>query len=297
MDTGLGPVYAILSAAFIAASYVLVRRATHQSSESFTALAVSLLVGAPLFIFILFATGEWGDFFGFTWQQYLLLIGAGWLHYLISRFLYFNSVRIIGANPTAAIIRTSVIFSVIVGVVWLNETMSAPQVIGALVIMLGAILSSVEISQNSLKISVPGLMLGLGTAIGVTGSAALVRIVMATTDAVFAATFVSYLASFLVIAIILVFRRPQREQLRGESLRNLSYLSIAAVVLVVSHIFRYLSFEYSPISVAQPLTGTIVIFTLIYSFVLNRRIDVFHWQVVVGILMVLAGVFLISGWF
>ena len=108
MDTGIGPVYAISSAAFIAASYVLVRRATHQSSESFTALAVSLLVGTPLFVIILLVAGQWDDLFVFTWQQYALLAGAGWLHYLISRFMYFNGVRLIGANPTAAIIRTSV---------------------------------------------------------------------------------------------------------------------------------------------------------------------------------------------
>ncbi len=54
----LGPIFAILAAATFAAPQIMIRRATHQSEESFTAMAVALLVGTPIFIFILPIAGE-----------------------------------------------------------------------------------------------------------------------------------------------------------------------------------------------------------------------------------------------
>jgi drug/metabolite transporter (DMT)-like permease len=291
----LGPVFAILTAAFFGGAYVLIRRATHQSGESFTALAISLLVGTPLFVIILLISGEWRDLFLFTWQQYVLLIAAGLLHFIITRYLYLNSVRIIGANYTAAVLRTSVVFAVIIGVAFLQETVTARQISGAIIIMFGAVLSSIEISRDTFKMSVRGLMLGLGAGLGTAGSAALIRPVMVTTDAVYAATFVSYLTAFIIVVVILSLRKQQRDHIRQQSRYDLIILALAAISLVIGHFFRFSAFQYSPISVAQPLMGTIVIFVLLFSFVLNRRIDVFHWSVILGILMVLAGVFLVNG--
>jgi drug/metabolite transporter (DMT)-like permease len=45
--------------------------------------------------------------------------------------------------------------------------------------------------------------------------------------------------------------------------------------------------------VVQPLIGTVVVFTLILSWIVNRRIDIFNWKVIAGIVIVLAGTFLI----
>jgi len=295
MEIELGPVFAVLTAAFFGGVYVLVRRATHQSEESFSALSISMMVGTPLFFIILLISGEWQYLWLFTLQQYMLLSAAGVVHFIITRYLYLNGVRMIGANPTVAIIRTSVIFAVVLGVAFLNESVTAWQILGAVIIMFGAVLSSIEIGRDTLKISVFGLLLGLGAGLGTAGSAALIRPVMVTTDAVYAATFVSYLAAFVIVMVALLFSHQQREHIRQQSRYDLIILASAAVLLVVGHIFRFFAFRYSPISVAQPLMGTIVIFVLLFSFIINRRIDVFNWRVILGIVMVLGGAFLING--
>ncbi len=295
MEIELGPVFAVLAAAFFAGVYVLVRRATHQSEESFSALAISLMVGTPLFFIILLISGEWQYLWLFTWQQYILLSAAGVLHFIITRYLYLNSVRIIGANPTVAMLRTSVIFAVVLGVAFLNESVTAWQIAGAVIIMFGAVLSSIEIRRDTFKISALGLLLGLGAGLGTAGSAALIRPVMVTTSAVYAATFVSYLAAFVIVMVVLLFRQQQRYHIWQQSRYDLIILVSVAVLLVVGHIFRFFAFRYSPISIAQPLMGTIVIFVLLFSFMLNRRIDAFNWRVILGIVMVLGSVFLISG--
>jgi len=289
----LGPLFAILTAASFALSQILIRRSTYQSEESFTPLVISMLVGTPIFLILVTGFGEWDEFISFSWQQYALLAAAGLVHLVIARYLFFNSTRIIGANPTVAITRASVIFSVILGVLLLGESVTALQIIAALLIMFGAILTTTEISRKTFRISTRGLLMGLGVALCSAGSATLIRPVMQETDAIYAATFVMYLAAFFIIILILLFRGQQRNNVIRQDRRTFIILSSASVFLVVGHLFRFSALQYSPVSVVQPIIATIVIFTLLFSWIVNRRIDVFNWRVVAGIVMVLAGVFLI----
>ena len=297
MDNGTGPLFAILTAVAFAITQILVRRATYQSGESFTPLAVSMLVGTPLFILLVTFTGEWHAFISFTWQQYLLLTIAGLIHLMIARYLFFSSTRIIGANPTAAITRSSVVFSIILGVTFLDESVTGVQIVAALLIMFGAVLTTTEISRNTLRISTRGLFMGLGTALCSAGSATLIRPVMQEVDEIYAATFVMYLAAFVVIFVLLAINSGQRRAVVAQDRSTFMMLSAGAVFLVAGHLFRFTALKYSPVSIVQPLVATIVIFVLMFSWIINRKIDVFSWRVIAGIAMVLAGVFMIYGWF
>lgn len=293
MELQPGPIFAILTAAAFAASQILIRRSTYQSEESFTPLAVSLLVGTPIFVLLVTFFGEWDAFLAFSWQQYALLAAAGVIHLIIGRYLFFNSTRIIGANPTTAISRIGVIFSVILGVAFLGESVTALQVVAAFLIMFGAILTTTDISRTTFRVSTKGLLMGIGVALCSAGSASLIRPVMKETDAIYAATFVMYLAAFVILMFILLLRRQQRNNIMQQDWRTFLLLLCVAVFLVIGHLFRFSALQYSPVSVVQPLVATIVIFTLLFSWIVNRRIDVFNWRVIAGIVMVLAGVFLI----
>jgi drug/metabolite transporter (DMT)-like permease len=291
MESGF--LFAILTAIAFALSQVLIRRATYQSEESFTAVAVSLLIGTPLFLIFITAAGEWPDFVSLTWSQYVLLVAAGLVHLIIARFLFFNSTRIIGANPTVAITRTSIVFSVIIGVVFLGESVTVLQGFAALIIMVGAILTNTEITRTTFRISSKGILMGFGTAICSSTSAALIRPVMQATDAVYAATFIMYLAAYVAILIILLFSRQQRKFVFRQNRRTFFVLSLNAVILVGGHLCRFTALEYGQISIVQPLIATMVIFVLLFSWIANRRIDVFNWRVIAGIIMVMLGVYLI----
>lgn len=289
----LGPLFAILTAAVFAVPQVLVRRVSYQSGESFTPLAVSMLVGTPLFVIIVSLAGEWRAFASFTWQQYVLLAAAGLVHLIIARYLFFSATRLIGANPTAAITRTAVIFSVVFGVVFLGETVTGGQVFAAVMIMFGAILTSTEFSRRTFKISARGLIMSLACALCSAGSATLIRPVMTATDAIYAATFVMYLAAFTVLSVVILWRRQHKLAVLPGNSRDLVLLSVGGVFLVGGHLLRFAALARSPVSIVQPLIATIVLFVLLFSWLVNRRIDVFNWRVLAGIALVLAGIFLI----
>jgi drug/metabolite transporter (DMT)-like permease len=291
----LGPLFAILTAICFAVPQVLVRRVTYQSGESFSALAVTLLVGTPIFVVLVSGFGEWHDFITFTPTQYALLGAAGLVHLIIARFLFFTSTRLIGANPTAAITRTSVIFSVVFGVVFLGESITGLQVVAALLIMFGAVMTTTEFSRSAFRISTRGLLMSLGTALCSAGSATLIRPVMTETDAIYAATFTMYLSAFVVLMVILLASGDYRKRILRQDSRTWLMLSAGAVFLVLAHLFRFSALQRSPVSIVQPLIATIVLFVLLFSWLLNRRIDVFNWRVIAGIAMVLTGVYLIYG--
>ena len=70
-------------------------------------------------------------------------------------------------------------------------------------------------------------------------------------------------------------------------------MTVAAVLLCLSQVLRFASLKFSPVSVAHSLLWIGVVFVLLFSWIANRRIDVFSWRMVTGIVLVLGGVFLI----
>ena len=180
METGF--YFAIITAATFAIAQVIIRRITYQSGESSTAVITSILAGTPLFPIIVTLTEQWPDFLAFSRTEYILLAAAGLVHLIIARFLFFNATRLIGANPTAAISRTAIVFSVIFGVVILDEVVTPLIITGAVVIMAGAILTSMGVNIGKFRFSAAGIALAFGTAVASAASALLIRPVMQSTD-------------------------------------------------------------------------------------------------------------------
>ena len=104
----------------------------------------------------------------------------------------------------------------------------------------------------------------------------------------YAAAFVSYAVGFALVTIIL-FGKRRKIQLFQLSRSYLIVVAFAGVLALVAQVLRYAALNLSPVSVVTPLMGTLVLFTFILSFVINRKIEVFTWRVFVGILTVLVG--------
>ncbi|MBA7600393.1 hypothetical protein ES703_07443 [subsurface metagenome] len=288
----LGPVLALLSAAVFGGMGVLIRRGVYQSEESTTAAAISAFVGTPLFLFILPLTGDWNRLYSLSWQGFASLGIAGILHFVLGRYLLFNAIRLIGANKTIAIARTNILFAVISGIVFLREAVTTLLILGALCIMAGAALVSFEKEEGAFNLQLKGVLFALSGALCVGIAAVLIRSAMEEIGSPYIAAFISYVAAFLLWTILLL-QKGQRDQLFQIPRSSLIALSMAAILGLVGQLLRYAALNYSPVSVVQPLIGTVVLFTFFLSFMLNRSIDVFNWRVFLGIMVVVTGTFLL----
>lgn len=289
----LGVILILLSTMVFGAVGVVVRRAVYQSETTSPAAAISVLVGTPLFLLILPLAVDWNQFSVPPWQAIVLLGIAGILHFALGRHLLFNAIRLIGANKSLAISRTNSIFVVIFGVTFLKEPLTTWLVLGVLCIVVGAVLASYEREKDTFRLQTRGVLFSLGSALCVGGQAVLIKLVIDEVGSPYVATFISFFAAFLLWSALLL-RKNQRDQILNLPRPSLLLLSIAGVLALGGQLLRYAAISYSPVSVVQPLVSTVVLFTLFFSFLVNRKIDVFNWKVITGIILVVAGVCLLS---
>ena len=61
----------------------------------------------------------------------------------------------------------------------------------------------------------------------------------------------------------------------------------------VAQLLRYAALIYSPASMVIPIGGTSAFFIFLFSFLINRNIEVFTRKVILGMVVMVAGTFLI----
>jgi drug/metabolite transporter (DMT)-like permease len=222
-----------------------------------------------------------------------LLAVAGALNFSLSRYLFFTALRLIGANRSSAISRTDILFAVVFGVVFFRETITLPLILGSLAIMLGAIIVNLVREEDGYRFQSAGALVAVISSLCGATASLLVKSAMKEVTSPFAATFVSYAAAAVVWLIILIARRDQRVSLLTLNRPAVAMFVLTGVLLLAGHLLGYAALAISPVSVIQPLFGTVVLFTFLLSFFLNRRLEVFNWRIFTGMLIVVAGVFLV----
>ncbi len=284
----VGAIFALVAAVCFGGNQVFVKRGTSRTGESVSAVFVTVFVGMLLLLLVLLFTGEWGKIWSLSWQGFALLAASGIVHFVAGRFLNYSCVRLIGANKTGAILRTSLVYAVAFGIIFLNEPLTAFLILGVLCIGAGVTLISFEKEGKIAGIQGKGIVYGLigGFCYGISG--VLAKPAIAEISSPFAAVFVSYAAACLLLACFL-FSKEQREPLTQLNRQSFNLLAISGVFVTVAQLLRYIAFSYSPVSVVAPLTGTNVLFVLLFSFLLNRKIEVFTWKVFAGIAATVAG--------
>ena len=77
--------------------------------------------------------------------------------------------------------------------------------------------------------------------------------------------------------------------LRGIDMAALRWFMLSAVTVFFTHVFRFVAFDLAPVTVVEPLLHTGYIWTVIFSFVINRQIESFGTRVLVPIAMSIVG--------
>ena len=288
----IGPIIALISAACFAAAQVLLRRGVFRAGEAFSAVPISIFIGTTLFTVMLFVTGGWNELLSLSWQGFILLAGGGISHFVLGRLLSSNCVRLIGANKAVVVQRTLLLYSISFAVIFLHESLTSYMIVGILCIAGGAILASVGKEGAISQVQAKGVLIGLAGAFFWGISGVLIKPGIEAIGSPLAATFISHSAAALIMGVLLLGKnqRKQLTQLRHDSLVP---LLLSGMFVSIAQLLLFIAYSYSPVSIVTPLNGTVAIFVLLFSFLLNRSIEVFTWKVFWGVAVTMVGTFLL----
>jgi drug/metabolite transporter (DMT)-like permease len=288
----LGPVLAVLSAMVFALAQVFVMKAVTRTGETFSTVSISTIVGTAIFAFCLLFTGDCESILSLSWHGWASLSAAGIIHFVAANLLGNYAIKIIGANKASILSRTNLLYAVTFGIIFLHETVTLPMVVGILCIGFGAAFVGTSREAKGtgfhgkgvLAVLIAGFLWGL--------SPVLIRSAMQEIGSPVAANSVSYLAAFTAIAILSV-DSDRRKQVTHINRSSLAILAGGGVFFAAGQLLRYMALIYSPVSIVSPLGCTVVFFVFIFSFLINRKIEIFTWQVFVGMAVTIFGAFLL----
>jgi uncharacterized membrane protein len=97
-----------------------------------------------------------------------------------------------------------------------------------------------------------------------------------------------YLAAGLVLAPI-VFLTGQFADVRQTPKPAVRWFALSSLLTFPAQLSRYLALAVAPVTMVVPLMRTVPVFVLVFSFLVNRHLEVFSTAVVIGILCTVAG--------
>jgi len=278
------PALALTSALCSAAATVLISRGLVRYGP-YTGAWVNLVVGTTcVWIAVLLAGGVGRP----TPAGVAYFALAGLIGTVGGRLLRFISIETVGASISAALINLSPLVATALAIAVLGEHVTAPVLVGTLVIVGGTTLLSA--GGRGTGVRAVALLLPLMSAvcfgvvavlrkIGLSGMAPIPGFAVNVTAALVAYT------AFLVAS-----RQSTLMTCRG---RSLAYFVLAGVAENLGVFLLLLALSLGTVSVVAPLASVSPIFVLVLSFFFLRGIDMLNRRIVVGTLLIVAGVYLI----
>jgi drug/metabolite transporter, DME family len=214
---------------------------------------------------------------------------AGLIGTVAGRLLRFVSIEQVGASISSALIALSPLISSALAILLLGEDVTLPIAAGTVVIVVGTIVLSAggkRIGVRPAQLLLPLLsatcfgVVAVLRKLGLSGAGPVVGSAVNATTALIAFT------TFLVAS-------GQRDAMvwRG---RGIGHFVIAGVMENGGVFLTILALSVGTVSVVLPLTGAAPIFVLLLSFFFLKGVEVLNSRVVVGTILIVAGVYLIT---
>lgn len=320
-----GALLALGSAFSFSVNSILVRRGFADAGATAAQGAfITVLLGVPFGLAAVLITGQIFNFDLISLNGYLLLSAAGVVHFGVGRYCNYRGIAAIGASRAVTVQAVAVPYSILMAVVLLGERPTLLMYLAIALILVGPFLmierrpkrpapaaaappsprpspaerergeapgappaedesSRVEIRQ------LEGYVFSLLAALAYGTSPILIR--AAVQDGVGTAaigTFVAYVAASAVLTAGLVLP-AQRELVHAINFRYMRLFGGAGFSVFLAQLLRFFALSLASVSIVNPLMRTVGVFTLILSYLVNRRLEKITLGVVLGVLVSFAG--------
>jgi len=279
------PVVALTSALVSASATILLRRGLRYDGP-YTAVWINLAVGTVLVWLAVALTGGFGRPSAHGIAVFAL---AGLIGTVGGRIFRFKGIELVGAAIAAAVVNLSPLVSSALAIVVLGEHVTLPILVGTLVIVAGTTLLSS--GGRSGGVRPRQLLVPLVSAVCFGIVAVLRKIGLADMGAV-AGFAVNVSAAFVAFtAFLLVAGQGAAIACRRESV---PYFVAAGVAENLSVLLVIVALTAGSVSVVAPLSSVSPIFVLVLSFFFLRGIELLNARIVVGTILIVAGVYLLT---
>ena len=290
--------FAIIGALAFSFDAIVIRRAVIKVSDAAVGVMISAPISVPFFLLVLTGIGQISSLFHFSWQSYAWLSAAGILHFAIGRSLSYNCVRLVGANMTKILRIVSPLVAVTLGISVLGEPMSWQLIVGALLIIGGVVTTGFNprAARNDQKptpaIPRKAILYGIGAGLAWGTSPILIKLGLGESGAPVAGALIAYLAATVVLSISML-NHDRRTTLVSMPGRAVAFFCISGMLSSTAQLMKFVALSIAPASVVAPLFNISPIFTIILTFLLNRKLEVFSPTIILATIAIVAGAILL----
>jgi uncharacterized membrane protein len=298
----LGALLSLLSAATFGMNVASLRRGVLQGSV-LQALAITVVVGVPLFAFGCLAVGGYDELLGLSARQHAWFAAAGVLHFILGRYGNYRATRVLGAAQSGPIQQVSLIISLALAMIFLGERLTLLSIIGIVLILSAPLIlvgdarrkGGVRTKAGQKLDYVDGYFWGIVCAISFGTSPLLIRFGLEerTIAESVAGGLVSYVAAALVVAVILML--PGKiVHMRAMDRKTVGWFTAAGILVFISQMLLYMALALAPVSIVMAVQRTTLVFRVVFSWLLNRDHEVLGLSAMIGIAVSALGVLAVT---
>jgi drug/metabolite transporter (DMT)-like permease len=306
---GLGFLLALFSSASLGLTVVTIRRGVLKGSPAVATL-ITVLLGVPLFLLANVVTGQLFRTAEITLQGYLALFVTGILQMAIGRYSFYRSIQAIGGNQAELFQALQVPLSIAIALIFLGESLNMQSTIGVGLVLAGPVLvvlartppkPAVPASTSDVTFATPiapevrmqeGLLFGLIAIVSFSAGDVLARGVLADTGLGLLGGLVIYGAAAITLLAWVAIAGRFHELHEASPARR--WFLLAAFIGFLAQMSRYVALALAPVYVVVPLMRTVPLFVLVFSFFINRRLEVFSPKIVMGVLVAVLGLIILA---
>jgi drug/metabolite transporter (DMT)-like permease len=265
------------------------------NSRPATAIYIGLVVGVILTAIAMVVSGELLSLLLAGVLTVVIFVTVGIFHLGVGRTLSYTSVKNIGANQTAPLVSTQILYSLVFGVAVLGENLNLGTALGAALVLVGVLLLEVRASasKRSGKIKV-GYLAGLSTGLIFGLTPILIKIGLSTFHYYITATFITYLGSLGFYSLAISPKKIFYETRKSLPRSDLVSVVFAGVFGAAAQLLRFGALSLAPVVTVVPLLAAHPFFTILITRKLAKEYEVFHIRTLLAMVSVIVGTVFVS---
>ena len=302
-----GALLALGSAFSFSVNSILIRRGLADAGATAAQGAfITVLLGVPFGFVAVVVTGQIFNFDQIPLSSFLLLAGAGIVHFCIGRYCNYRSIAAIGASRTVTIQAIAVPYSIVMAIVLLGERPTLFMYVAIALILAspfmmidrrkrpapGTTSTGTRPASGAPAVEirmVEGVVFSLLASVGYGTSPILIRAALEdSTGTAAIGTFIAYFGASAVLLASLALP-AQRHLVGAINFRYMRLFGSAGLSVFMAQLLRFFSLALADVTIVDPLMRTVGVFTLILSYLVNRRLEHITLGVVLGVLVSFVG--------